>query len=821
MNRRLHALSPVKLPVAGVVLRRLAVLTDAVTDFLDRYGTAHVMPPELVAELAPFRGRDRFHRFLEWVGHGDDAGGFFTALFASLDWEAQGHWGRVHIHSVKLPHELLMTVLEALEPGDGLFDVRSVEQLEDLLRRSVPSADRAGIQEVLDRFPVRLSQHSLRQMRLSGAVAAQYLPFIDELDGEGLVHTWVGQFHSGVIERMYRNRIIMILNMTCPVYCRFCFRKHKECRHEKPPTVADVRRGVDYVASHPEITEVVLTGGDPFMNRATLTTAVEGLLEVDHVRCLRLATRALSYHPALFTRRNGFWMKYVTRAQERAAQRGKRVEVATHFIHPDELSLRSLDLIAELVSSGVAVYVQTPLLGGINDAGPELVDLYHRLRGAGAEIHYVFMPCSPLQGNRIYRSTIDDGMRVAAHLRAHGSDRAMPRFCTATAIGKIDWGVNGWAVERDPDDARYLWLRTPYTPETFASFTDVDLSDVTRVNPEGCLDARFMVELGDDRWLRPNRARRSERAGSMNIDAGDSRQELVRFRHLERSWMRSAAHRTLRRTHVTRAEVELASLLTGLEDVRIALDRWKRVREVVLWSSATDPLFQPLELAAAIERLGEVSQIAAIRVRSRAAGESPQRIPREALQVMTSGNRLAAVAPLRIELELQVHHDSELSSHHGALVDGLRAKGVTTTNFACLLAGINASPNDMLRLSHRCREMGIEFCQLVVAGHPVQALWHASQVPTIDDVITISSELRRLGSGRELPRTVVQTGFGEIDLGHVAEPMGNDGLGHARLRILSHRLTAPGVLSPWGRLPEDAEVDDQGHPIVAMVGLRC
>jgi L-lysine 2,3-aminomutase len=790
-------------------------LCGAVERLLKRCCHASVMGEEMAARLAAGPEQSRLERLLTVCGYSGDAGGFFTELVSQLDSGRVADWTSIEVNGVAMPHELLLTVLEVSEPGDELIDITSIQKLEELLRRPLPMVEYEPLQEVLDRFPVRLSQHSLRQLRLSEAVACQYLPFVSELEQEGQVHTWVGQFNSGVIERMYRNRVIMVLNMSCPVYCRFCFRKHKECRQEKAPTREDVRRGVEYIASCPELTEVVLTGGDPFMNRVTLTSAIEGLLEVPHLRCLRLATRSLSYHPALLTRQDGFWMRYLKESQEEAARRSKRIEVATHFIHPDELSLRSLDLIAELVSSGIAVYVQTPLLGGTNSSGDELAVLYRRLRGAGAEIHYIFMPCSPLQGNSVYRSTIDDGLRLAARLRASLSDRAMPRICTATAFGKIDWGSNGWVVEEDPSDDRFLWLRTPYTAETFASFTpDLDLSGVARQSSEGTLEARFMVSVGDRRWLRGRRAA----ARAPVYDTVENVDQFARFSELQRRVV-IARQKPLHRVHCSRAELDLALASEDLAEAIDELCGWRRVTEVVIWSSAGDPLQQPQRLARIIDRLDTIPQLTAVRIRSRIVMTAPESLADQALEVLIAGNRLGAVDPFRVELELGVVHHSELTLHHGRLADQLRRHGITVYCCTPLLAGVNLSPDDIRSISAACRQYGIESHHLLVAGDPAQMIWNRERPVSIMQVSDIASELRRVGSGRELPRYVVQTSLGEADFGLSAEPIGVDANGHARLRLLSHRVDDSGNVTPWGQLPADAEVDPEGHPVVTIPGL--
>ncbi len=192
-------------------------------------------------------------------------------------------------------------------------------------------------------------------------------------------------------------------------------------------------------------------------------------------------------------------MNYLKRKSLECESRGKRLEVATHFIHPDEISIEGLDIITELTQHGIAVYVQTPLLKDCNDKGKVLVELYEKLRGAGAEMHYLYLPCSPIKDNRRYVAPISTALDLASYLRAYLSDRAIPRFCTATTIGKIDWNLSGWAVEGDKSDDRYIWIRTPYTQDYFGQFAPIlQLQKVARVNPEGTLDTKFMADIGDD-----------------------------------------------------------------------------------------------------------------------------------------------------------------------------------------------------------------------------------------------------------------------------------------------------------------------------------
>ncbi|MGA6926420.1 MAG: radical SAM protein, partial [Desulfosarcina sp.] len=475
----------------------LSALVDALTGFLDHFGVKSLVGPSVFAIIGSDDGPSKLSRLLAACGYDENPEGFFTELLAHLG-QADGT-RTIAINGVDLPHMLLVAILEVILPGNAFISIKTVDQLEKATNTRLPEMDRAQMQQVIDTYPVRLSMHTIRQMRVSGNVAYQYMPFIEELDVSGHTNTWIGQFHQGLLEQMYANRVIFLLNMSCPVYCRFCFRKHKESRNETNPTTANVRQAVAHVENSPTIKEIVITGGDPFLNRANMACAIDGLMQIEHVQTLRLATRSIAYYPHLFLGDDGERLNYLKRKNLELQQRGKRMEVATHFIHPDEISPQSLMIIADLVKNGIAVYVQTPFLNGCNDQGPELVRLFSLLRGAGAELHYIYIPCSPIHGNSVYWAPISKGLAVGNYLRAHLSDRVIPRICTATPIGKIDWHTSGWAVEPVEGNDNFMWIRSPYTPDYFKQFAPIanELENI-RVNEEGTIDIQYMAQAGDE-----------------------------------------------------------------------------------------------------------------------------------------------------------------------------------------------------------------------------------------------------------------------------------------------------------------------------------
>jgi lysine 2,3-aminomutase len=806
----------------------LAELRQGVTEFLEMYGEEPVVGREFRAIIGEGDGEARFSRLLAAAHHRDDAQGFFAGVLKQLSEMNGSEPARVMLNGVRLPYHLLLAIMKHLIPGEQIFTIKSVRRLEKLTNIKVPGPEREMMQQVLDLYPVRLSSHALRQIRLSPPVAYQFMPFVDELDQEGLFHTWVGQFHRGVLEQMYPNRVIFILNMSCPVYCRFCFRKHKECRNQKAPTQKHVTLAASYIKNSPEIKEIVLTGGDPFMNRATLTMAIDSLRDIPHVETLRLATRSISYHPTLLTANDGFWLNYLKRKQLELKQKNKKIEVATHFAHPDEVSVQGLELISELVSAGIPVYIQTPLLGGCNDKGEELLELFRRLRSAGAEMHYVFMPCSPLRGNRKYRAPISTGLRVASYLRAHLSDRAVPRFTTATAVGKVDWGSSGWVVEVDPEDKQYLWIRTPYTYDYFQTFAPLlNLGFVARPNSEGTLDAKFMATVDDEKWLVGPRETSGyspaylERERFPDQLAAESLLELQRLARQTQEGpppIVPSGSNTLHRVHKTRMELDCDASDEDITRNLEIISAEEFITDVVLYSRK-DVVRSLYRVGKVIERLAAVPHVTALRLRSVSFNYETHAFSEAVIKRITSLNKLDPAAPTRLEIETRFLHWSELKPEHEKCAKALKQRGVTVYNNTPLLAFINDSEEEMLKLTSHLRRIGIEMTHLYVAGMPLQKKWSESHPLHISQIVDIASHLRRTGSGRELPRYVVRTILGDVDLWLTALPLGNNDEGSVLLNLLPYDQDYFKTFYPDFNWPGGVEIDAEGHPIVTVPGL--
>ncbi|MDA3832494.1 MAG: radical SAM protein [Spirochaetales bacterium] len=778
-------------------------------EFLEYYATPSLTSSEFCRIIGTGSGREKLDRLMHKCGYGQDPAGFFEKLIAELTLADQKS---KQINGTGIPYRFAVALLDILLPGHGFITIQNVDQLKAETHLEVPDNQRSDLQKVIEMYPVRLSYHTIRQMLVSRDVAYQYMPFVEELDPVGHTNTWIGQFHEGLLEQMYQNRVIFLLNMTCPVYCRYCFRKKKLSRNEDNPTVEDVKKAIEHVGTTPTIKEIIVTGGEPFLSRKNMRATIDGLMEIDHVQTLRLATRSVAYYPDLFLQDERKYLKFLKQKNLELQQCGKRMEIATHFIHPDEVSPESLEIITEMVNSGITVYVQTPFLKGCNDQGPELQKLFCLLRGAGAEMHYIYIPCSPIHGNSVYWSPLSEGIDVAEYLRAHLSDRSIPKICTATPIGKMEWYTSGWAVEQVEGKDDFIWIRTPYTPDYFKSFAPVanDLPNI-RVNSEGTLDIQYMANIGKDSYFLGSRPLRITRtAVPMAVPENLSVRniaELLKGPSVVRTGLSN-----LRRVHETR--VEITADFTEAEIGYIAQD--DLITDVVVAAGDDVPgsLYKIKQLA---EILKPIAHVNALRLRSLAFNYAPQEFTPTVIQRLAELNCLTVASPLRLEVETWFLKAEEINSEHLSLVRRMNNRGITVYSNTALLGGVNDQQDEIFALTFALRKAGIEFHHLYVAGLALQNVWNSEHPIDMYDVIDIASKIRREGSGRAGPRYIIQTPIGEVYYGLTSSFFPEEK--RVLMKLESYDLKYYRQLDPEFSLPQDIWENNKGELMMPVPGL--
>ncbi|MCP4718749.1 MAG: radical SAM protein [Desulfobacteraceae bacterium] len=790
----------------------LSKLTGSIIEFLEIYGNEQFCGRSFVEVIGDNNGQTKFAALLTATGYGNDPQGFFRFVLQAI---GRSRSRNLTLNQVALPSMLLVALLEQVIPGHGYVSIKNTAQLEQVTNLDIPEDQRSDLQAVIERYPVRLSRHTIRQMMVSRDVAYQYMPFVEELESVGHTNTWIGQFHDGLLEQMYQNRVIFLLNMSCPVYCRFCFRKHKDARNEKNPTLQGVEAAIAHVKNSPLIKEIVVTGGDPFMNRKNMAATIDGLMDVPHVQTLRLATRSISYYPDLFLENESVYLKYLKQKNLELQQHGKRMEVATHFIHPDEVSPESLEIISDLVKNGIAVYIQTPFLNDCNDEGPELTRLFGLLRGAGAELHYIYIPCSPIHGNSIYWKPLSDGINMALPLRAHLSDRVIPRICTATPIGKMDWYSSGWAVEKVAGNENFIWIRTPYTPEYFKNFAPLanELSNI-RVNAEGTIDIQYMAKIGEDARLIGNRpAKAVTKNAEATIGDIDRLKEELRINCQAGPSIVSTNLDGLSRLHETRVLIDARAGEPQM--AYIMADH--RITDVVVDPNSADAVDALYDITRIIQQLKNIPHVNGVRLRSMKLATTPEAYTRTVINTLGDLNRLSVVNPLRLEIETWFIRAEDVGENHAKLVRRLNNKGITVYANVPLLGGVNDTDTCIHDLAHALRTVGIEFHHLYVAGLPIQKKWNMDFPIDSYDVIDIATMVRREGSGREIPRYIILTPLGEVDYGLTSKFV-RDG-NEVKIKLGCYDKSYYKTMDENFMFPQGVDLGKDGSPVVTVPGL--
>jgi lysine 2,3-aminomutase len=232
----------------------------------------------------------------------------------------------------------------------------------------------------------------------------------------------IGDFaHSpveGIVHR-YPDRCLLKVNHACAVYCRFCFRREMvgpEGLRPLSPQALDA--AMAYIAERPDIWEVIITGGDPFiLSPRRLADVMRRLGEIDHVKVVRFHTRVPAVAPEM-----------VTDALVAALKApGKAVYVALHANHARELTPTARAACARIVEAGVPMLGQTVLLAGVNDDPETLTALMRAFVETRIKPYYLHH-ADLAPGTSHLRTSIEDGQALMRALRGTISGLCQPTY---------------------------------------------------------------------------------------------------------------------------------------------------------------------------------------------------------------------------------------------------------------------------------------------------------------------------------------------------------------------------------------------------------
>jgi len=297
---------------------------------------------------------------------------------------------------------------------------------DDLVRAELAGGERLqALQQVAARYAVAITPDVADLVDLADSndpIARQFVPDVQELaiapeenpDPIGdAAHSPV----EGIVHR-YPDRVLLKLVNACAVYCRFCFRREMVGPGQGALAPNALDAAIDYVRRHPEIWEVILTGGDPLVLSARRLKAVVAQLEtIRHVKVIRVHTRVPVAAP-----------DRVTPSVVRALRaRGKATFVVLHANHPRELTAKVRAACARFIDAGIPMLSQSVLLRGVNDDAETLGALMRKLVECRIKPYYLHQgDLAP--GTSHLRTGVAEGQALMRALHGRYSGLCQPIY---------------------------------------------------------------------------------------------------------------------------------------------------------------------------------------------------------------------------------------------------------------------------------------------------------------------------------------------------------------------------------------------------------
>ncbi len=242
------------------------------------------------------------------------------------------------------------------------------------------------------------------------------------------------------IVHKYPDRVLFLLTGKCAMYCRHCTRRRLAGNEDFSIRDQDVNAALDYIKSHPEVRDVLLSGGDPLiLSDSCLESIIKRLRDIPHVEIIRIGTRT----PVVIPMR-------ITDSLVSMLKKYHPVWINTHFNHPKEITPEAEAACAKIADAGIPLGNQTVLLKGINDNAGTMKELCLKLVKNRVRPYYLYQ-CDIAQGINHFRTPVEKGLEIMAHLRGYISGFAVPTFVIDAPGGGGKIPVNVQYVEEISD----------------------------------------------------------------------------------------------------------------------------------------------------------------------------------------------------------------------------------------------------------------------------------------------------------------------------------------------------------------------------------
>jgi lysine 2,3-aminomutase len=302
--------------------------------------------------------------------------------------------------------------------------IRTLDQLEAF----VPLENREKMRGVLKNMRISITPHTARLIDFTNPNDPLFLMSVPQerelsIAPEELVDPIGDDVKSPIpfLTHRYRDRVLIYATFSCSHYCRFCFRRFKTGQANPGPATPDMDRICAYLVSHPEIDEVILTGGDPLtLLDAQIEEWLQRLREIPTIMRIRFHSRVPVNLPSRIT---SSLISILTKYQDNTHP----IYIVTHFNHPREIAPENIEAIAKLVHTGVVIRNQSVLLRGVNDDTETLTQLFKTLTNIRVVPYYLHQ-LDFARGTNHFRVPIEKGIELMRELQGDVTGIALPRY---------------------------------------------------------------------------------------------------------------------------------------------------------------------------------------------------------------------------------------------------------------------------------------------------------------------------------------------------------------------------------------------------------
>ncbi|HOX24792.1 MAG TPA: KamA family radical SAM protein [Candidatus Krumholzibacteria bacterium] len=300
----------------------------------------------------------------------------------------------------------------------------SIKSFEDLEKWLIGQKARVDprLRDVIAKYPMRVNTYYLGLIeKMNDGIWKQAIPDVEELehyrdltadplDEEGDIP--LGGPRT-IIHR-YPDRVLLFVSTECAMYCRFCTRKRKVGDTLKNPSLEEINKGIEYIASHEDIRDVLISGGDPFLlGTKRLDEILTKVRQVPHLDIVRIGTRVPCVWPQKILEDAEF-VEMLRRHTPRSLKE-PQFFINTHFNHPNEVTEQSYQAIKILRDLGIPIGNQTVLLKGVNDDTDVMRDLMHGLGRMGVKPYYLYY-ADFVEGTGHFRTEVYRGREICRDL---------------------------------------------------------------------------------------------------------------------------------------------------------------------------------------------------------------------------------------------------------------------------------------------------------------------------------------------------------------------------------------------------------------------